>query len=62
MRASRRWRNGDRVQTPTTGASGTVTAVRRGYIMVTWDELSRRRWPYLPERTKLGHENALRKL
>lgn len=56
------WHNGDRVQAPTTGACGTVTAVRRAYIMVTWDALTRKRWPMLPERTKLGHHNALRKL
>lgn len=56
------WHTGDRVVAPISGSTGTVTAVRRAYIVVTWDELALKRFPELPERTKLGHANALRKL
>ena len=55
------WRNGDRVRAPS-GATGTITAVRRDYLMVTWDDLARRRVSGLPERTKLGHRNSLQRL
>jgi hypothetical protein len=55
------WRNGDRVRAPS-GATGTVTAVRRDYLIVTWDDLARRRVRGLPARTKLGLENSLRKM
>jgi hypothetical protein len=55
------WCNGDRVQA-TSGATGTITAVRREYLIVTWDDLARRRVRGLPERSKLGHANNLRKM
>lgn len=44
------------------GAVGYVAAVRKGYIVVAWDELSRKRHPHLPERSKLPHENFLVRL
>lgn len=55
------WRTGQRVRAPS-GATGTVTAVRRGYIIVTWDDLARKRVVGLPERTKLGHANSLSRM
>ena len=55
------WRNGERVRAPS-GATGTVTAVRKDYLIVTWDDLARRRVRGLPARTKLGLENSLRKM
>lgn len=55
------WRTGDRVRAPS-GATGTVVAVRRAYIIVAWDELARLRVVGLPERTKLGHANSLQRL
>lgn len=59
---TRAWRTGERVVADISGAHGTVTAVRRTYIMVTWDALARKRYPHLPERTKLGHNNTLRRI
>lgn len=55
----RAWDTGDRVMVPLSRATGTVVTVRRRYIIVSWDDLARKRVPGLPERTKLGHKNAL---
>lgn len=55
------WRNGDHVRSPL-GASGTVVAVRKGYIMVQWDELTLKKFPNMVEFTQVGHDNSLEKI
>lgn len=53
------WDTGDRVRYPLSGATGTVVTVRRGYIIIAWDEASRERVPGLKAREQYPHLNAL---